>query len=387
MKSKFIFYIIKKMFKIQLNKYIYNKIKVKLKKKSYEIIIGNMLLKSNIIDLKKIKKKNILLIITNKKIYNLYINYVFNFFKKKKIKYNFFIVKDGEYYKNMDTVNNILNHLLSNNYDKNTILVSLGGGVIGDITGFVASIYQRGIKFMQIPTTLLSQIDASIGGKTGINHKIGKNMIGTFYQPIKVLTDTFFLKTLSKKELKSGLVEAIKYGIILDKKFFFWIENNIYDLININKKKILYCINRCCKIKSYVVKCDEKESNIRLLLNLGHTYGHAIEAFTKYSKWSHGESVASGIIMSCFTSESLNMFKKENTKRIINLFKILDLNIKGPINMNPIDYIKYMIIDKKTTSNKIKLILPTDIGKSIILNNVSIKTITNSINELKKYKY
>lgn len=387
MKSKFIFYIIKDIIKIQLNKYIYNKINVELKKKSYEIIIGNMLLKSNIINLKLIKKKNILLIITNKKIHDLYIDYVLNFLKKNKIKNNIFIIKDGECYKNMDTVNNILNYLLSNNYDKNTILVSLGGGVIGDITGFVASIYQRGIKFMQIPTTLLSQIDASIGGKTGVNHKIGKNMIGTFYQPIKILTDTFFLKTLCKKELKSGLVEAIKYGIILDKKFFFWIENNIYDLININKKKILYCINRCCKIKSYIVKHDEKEKNIRLLLNLGHTYGHAIEAFTKYSNWSHGESVASGIVMSCFTSELLNMFDKKNTKRIINLFKILDLNIKGPSNMNSNDYIKYMIIDKKTTSKKIKLILPTDIGKSIFLNNVSIETIKDSINKVKKYKY
>ncbi|AZP36283.1 3-dehydroquinate synthase [Candidatus Annandia adelgestsuga] len=383
MKSKSIFYIIYNIMKNNFKNKFYNEISVKLKNDLYKINIGYMLLKNNIINF-KIKKKNNLLIITNKIILNLYKDYINNFIKKKNIKYKIFIIKDGESYKNIKTVNKIINYLLSNNYDKNTILISLGGGVIGDITGFTASIYHRGIKFIQIPTTLLSQVDASIGGKTGVNHKIGKNMIGTFYQPIIILTDIFFLKTLSKKELKSGLVEVIKYGIIFDKKFFNWIEDNINDLININKKKILYCVNRCCEIKSFFIKNDEKENNIRSLLNLGHTYGHAIESYTKYKNWSHGESVASGIIMSCFTSEQLNIFKKKYTKRIIKLFKLLDLNIKGPDNMNATDYIKYMKIDKKATLNKINLIIPIRIGKAIIMNNVSENIIIKSINKAKK---
>ncbi|NIG99318.1 MAG: 3-dehydroquinate synthase [Buchnera aphidicola (Periphyllus acericola)] len=357
---------------------------VPLKEKSYPIVIGLDLFKKNHL-LSYFKKKKRYILITNKTLLKLWIKKIERFFNSNNIKIEIISIPDGECYKSLQEANNIITELLKKDCGRDTILIAFGGGVIGDLTGFVASVYQRGIEFIQIPTTLLSQVDASVGGKTGVNHTLGKNMIGTFWQPKYVIIDLLFLSTLSQRELSSGFSEVVKYSIIFDKLFFLWLENNYLNLLKLDKKCLLYCIYKCCKLKSEIVILDEKEKSCRALLNFGHTYGHAIESFMGYKNFLHGEAVSIGMILASRTSEILGFLKKNVTERIIFLLKNFNLPVYPPNDMPLKSYIFYMKKDKKNFLNNINLILPHKIGIVKIYKKIDKKVILSVIkNSLKK---
>lgn len=290
------------------------------------------------------------------------------------------ILPDGEQFKSLDTLNKVFTALLEKNHSRDTTLVALGGGVIGDLTGFAAACYQRGVRFIQVPTTLLSQVDSSVGGKTGVNHLLGKNMIGAFYQPASVVIDLACLQTLPPRELASGMAEVIKYGIILDADFFVWLENNIDALMNLDTQAMAYCIRRCCELKAQVVAADEKElSGLRALLNLGHTYGHAIEAEMGYGVWLHGEAVAAGMVMAARTAELCGQFNSADTQRIIRLLERAGLPISGPTEMAESAYLPHMMRDKKVLGGKLHLILPICIGQAELRSDVSHEMVLQAI--------
>ncbi|QJC36215.1 3-dehydroquinate synthase [Enterobacteriaceae endosymbiont of Donacia cincticornis] len=357
-------------------------ISISTKKNNYPIIINFNLFDKKIF-FPFLKKGDSIMIVTNQKVFSLYFKKIFNQFDNIGLKIDYIILPDGEKYKTLITVNMIFTTLLKNLHNRDTTLVALGGGVIGDITGFAASIYQRGVKYIQIPTTLLSQVDSSIGGKTAVNHDLGKNMIGSFYQPNIVIINLSCLYTLSQREFSAGIAEVIKYSIIFDKKFFSWLENNITKLFTLNKDKIFYCINKCCKLKAKIVYEDEYENNQRALLNLGHTYAHAIEAELGYGKWLHGEAVAVGIVIASVISKELNLLNNFDVIKIINLLKQYKLPTKLPSNIDVNKLLKHIYKDKKVKKKQINIILPVRIGKVIIYNNISEKIIINAINSNK----
>ena len=282
----------------------------------------------------------------------------------------------------METWNQILTALLANNHTRNSILIALGGGVIGDVAGFAASAYQRGIKFIQVPTTLLSQVDSSVGGKTAINHPLGKNMIGAFYQPQAVVIDINCLKTLPPRELSAGLAEVIKYGIIMDSEFFNWLETHIDDLLNLDVDALSYCIYHCCKLKAQVVAADETEQDMRAILNLGHTYGHAIEAELGYGNWLHGEAVSVGMLMAAQTAKLLGKLTDKDIERIKNLLIKAKLPVKRPERMTIESYIPHMLRDKKVLSGQIRLVLPTKIGAVEVIDVVDKQLILEAISSI-----
>ena len=282
----------------------------------------------------------------------------------------------------METWNQILTALLANNHTRNSILIALGGGVIGDVAGFAASAYQRGIKFIQVPTTLLSQVDSSVGGKTAINHPLGKNMIGAFYQPQAVVIDINCLKTLPPRELSAGLAEVIKYGIIMDSEFFNWLETHIDDLLNLDVDALSYCIYHCCKLKAQVVAADETEQDMRAILNLGHTYGHAIEAELGYGNWLHGEAVSVGMLMAAQTAKLLSKLTDKDIERIKNLLIKAKLPVKRPERMTIESYIPHMLRDKKVLSGQIRLVLPTKIGAVEVIDVVDKQLILEAISSI-----
>ncbi|PPI86476.1 3-dehydroquinate synthase [Candidatus Pantoea edessiphila] len=356
------------------------KLTFSLGNRSYPIIISSGLC-NNICSLWHLKINDKALIVTNQTLGALYLDRLIKLMQTAKIQVDHIILPDGEQYKTLDTINKIINLLLKQLHDRNTTLIALGGGVVGDLTGFAASIYQRGIRFIQIPTTLLAQVDASIGGKTGVNHLLGKNMIGSFHQPTLVIIDTDFLISLPSREFNSGLSEIIKYGIILDSTFFQWIEENLHLLLALDTSKLIYCIRRCCELKSSLVSSDEYEIKNRALLNLGHTFGHAIEAYTGYGKWLHGEAVAAGIVMAVRTAERLGQFKSIEGNRIVKLLKRANLPIRGPLEMLPENYLPYMMRDKKTISGQLRLILPLTIGIAEIRHDVPNQLILEAIND------
>ena len=257
-------------------------------------------------------------------------------------------IKDGEEYKNMQTLEDILSSCFEAKLDRKSLLIAFGGGVIGDMTGFAASIYQRGIDFIQIPTTLLSQVDASVGGKTGINNKYGKNLVGTFHQPKAVYIDSSFLKTLPKREFGAGISEIIKMAVCFNKDFFSWLENN--DLRD--EKNIDIAIQKSVQTKAWVVSQDEKEQGLRAALNYGHTFGHVIENITNYKTYLHGEAVGIGMCMANALAVKLGFMSKEEEKSVENLLKINDVE----------DFYEHFFLDKKSSNSKIKFILPVGIG-------------------------
>ncbi len=288
---------------------------------------------------------------------------------------------DGEQYKTLAILEQIFTALLEKPHGRDTTLIALGGGVIGDMTGFAAACYQRGVRFIQMPTTLLSQVDSSVGGKTAVNHPLGKNMIGAFYQPVSVIIDTDCLKTLPPRELSSGLAEVIKYGIILDKEFFVWLEQHMEELIALDEKALSWCIRRCCEIKADVVAADERESGVRALLNLGHTFGHAIEAHMGYGNWLHGEAVAAGMVMAARTAERVNGFTAADTQRVIALLERAGLPVEGPREMAAEEYLPHMMRDKKVLGGELRLVLPRNIGESEVRSGVSHDIVLAAIND------
>ena len=271
---------------------------------------------------------------------------------------------DGERFKNWETLNSVFDFLLDKRCDRTTTLIALGGGVIGDLAGFAAACYQRGIPFIQVPTTLLAQVDSSVGGKTAINHPRGKNMIGAFYQPEVVLADTEVLNSLPDRELRSGVAEIIKYGLIRDLPFLEWLEENVEHLLTRQPDALAFAIARSCKNKAEVVSADEREKGERALLNLGHTFGHAIEAGMGYGAWLHGEAVAVGTMMAAELSRRLGWIGSDDVERIETLFSRAGLPTVGPA-MDSERYIELMQHDKKVQKGKLNLILLEQIGRAV----------------------
>jgi 3-dehydroquinate synthase len=275
------------------------------------------------------------------------------------------VLPDGEATKNWETLNRIFDALLARRAERSTTLVALGGGVIGDLVGFAAATYQRGVPFIQVPTTLLAQVDSSVGGKTGINHPLGKNMIGAFYQPRLVLADTDTLNTLPDRELSAGLAEVIKYGLIRDLPFFEWLETSIERLLRREPAALAEAIERSCRAKAEVVAADERESGLRALLNLGHTFGHAIEAGTGYGSWLHGEAVAAGSVVAAELSRRLGWLSGADVERIKALFARARLPVLGPA-LALDRYLDLMSVDKKVAEGRIRYVLLRRIGDALV---------------------
>jgi len=285
------------------------------------------------------------------------------------------ILPDGEAEKSLANFDVIMSHLLKNEHGRDTTLIALGGGVIGDITGFAAACYQRGIDFIQIPTTLLSQVDSSVGGKTAINHPLGKNMVGAFYQPKAVFIDIDSLTTLPVREFNAGMAEVIKYGILGDKDFFEWLEDNITAIESGDKQILAKMIEKCCQCKADIVASDETEAGVRALLNLGHTFGHAIEAEQGYGNWLHGEAVAIGMILASKLAVAMNLLEVSELRRIETLISAFDLPLIAPQNMGFAEFIGHMRRDKKNIAGKLRFIIPTAIGQSEIRDDVTQDTL------------
>ncbi len=306
--------------------------------------------------------------------------------KKLSETLNLISIPGGDKSKNVSQLEYILEEALSFKIDRNSLIIAFGGGVIGDIAGFAASILLRGIDFVQIPTTLLSQVDSSVGGKTGINSSKGKNLIGSFHQPIAVIADIDILKTLPKREFLAGLVEVIKYGLIYDIKFFDSLENNYKDILNYDQLKLNKVISRSCEIKSLIIKNDEKENGKRAILNLGHTFGHAIESFGKYDGTIiHGEAISIGICLAFKLSTKLGYCNQFETKRVVSFFKKLSLPTSlqevQNLSITTLGMLKKFKYDKKNKNNQLTFILNEKIGKSFIKNNMDEEILTEFLND------
>ncbi|MCA1978113.1 MAG: 3-dehydroquinate synthase [Thiobacillus sp.] len=286
------------------------------------------------------------------------------------------VLPDGEAYKTWETLNLIFGALLTWRAERKTTLIALGGGVIGDMTGFAAACYQRGVPFIQIPTTLLSQVDSSVGGKTGINHPLGKNMIGAFYQPKLVLADTDTLKTLPPRELSAGLAEVIKYGLIWDADFLVWLETNMAKLRALDAEAITRAIYRSCEIKAQVVGEDEREGGIRAILNLGHTFGHAIETGMGYGTWLHGEAVGAGMVLAAETSRRLGWLTDADVARTRALIRAAGLPDTAP-DLGVATWLDYMGHDKKVESGKLRFVLLKKLGEAVITGDVPKDVLTD----------
>ncbi|MGP1923409.1 MAG: 3-dehydroquinate synthase [Arsenophonus sp. NEOnobi-MAG3] len=357
------------------------KLIVRLGERSYPISIAFGLFNSSDAFF-PLKSGEYAMIVTNKTLHTLYSARVKSTLRKIGVKVDEIILPDGEQYKSLATLYTIFTALLEKNHTRTTTLIALGGGVIGDLTGFAAACYQRGVSFIQAPTSLLSQIDSSIGGKTAVNHPLGKNMIGAFYHPISVIIDLDSLKTLPARQFSSGLAEIIKYAIILDYNFFCWLEKNINKLFEFDEKRIAYSIRLCCKLKAKIIAMDEKETNgQRALLNLGHTFAHAIETELGYGFWLHGEAVAAGIMMAAKTAELIGQFDNNHTQRILNLLIQANIPTKGPEKMPAEAYLPHMMRDKKVVNKQLNLVLPKSIGNAELYTNISHEIVLKAIKQ------
>ena len=354
---------------------------IQLKERSYPIYIGKGLLGQIHLIESHLKQKHVA-IVTNTTVAPLYLDQIMNLLHKHKIKAFPIILPDGEVYKNQDTLHLIYDALLQEKCERTTTLIALGGGVIGDITGYAAATYLRGIPFIQIPTTLLSQVDSSVGGKTGINHSLGKNMIGAFYQPQCVIADIESLKTLPQREFSAGMAEVIKYGLIRDHNFFEWLEKNIDGLMQQDASLLMEAILRSCQNKADVVEMDEHESGSRATLNLGHTFGHAIENAMGYGVWLHGEAVAIGMVMAAHLSKLMGWLKDEEFNRIIKLLNKSNLPIDPP-KISEDQYMQLMRMDKKVVDGKIRLVLQKGIGDSVITSDYDVNHLKTTLQTLK----
>lgn len=338
-------------------------LRVELGERSYPIYIGAGLLEQLSSLLPKLSGKQVM-VVTNSTIAPLYLDRVMAALKGYHAVS--VILPDGEQYKTLETLNQIYTALLENKHSRTTTLIALGGGVVGDITGYAAASYQRGVDFIQIPTTLLSQVDSSVGGKTGVNHALGKNMIGAFHQPKAVIADTDTLKTLPPRELSAGIAEVIKYGFIRDAAFLDWIESNMEKLTACDSQSLSYAIKRSCEVKAEVVAADEREGGLRAILNFGHTFGHAIEAAQGYGEWLHGEAVAAGMLMALLLSHKEGSITAEEVARGEAIIKAGNLPIRGPSSMSVETYLEKMAVDKKNVDAQIRLVLLKQLGNAIV---------------------
>jgi 3-dehydroquinate synthase len=337
---------------------------VELGDRAYPIHIGPGLLdRADLVLPHLIQKRAV--IVTNTTVGPLYLDRFATTLRNAGVQVDSVVLPDGEVYKNWETLNLIFDALLTQRAERKTTLIALGGGVIGDLTGFAAACYQRGMPFIQIPTTLLAQVDSSVGGKTGINHPLGKNMIGAFYQPQLVLADTDTLNTLPERELSAGLAEVIKYGLIRDLPFLEWLEANMEALMARDTAALTYAIRRSCENKAEVVAADERESGQRALLNLGHTFGHAIETGMGYGNWLHGEGVSAGTMLAADLSRRLGYIGQTDVDRIADLFRRANLPVLAP-DLGEAAYMDYMGVDKKVEGGKIRFVLFKTLGDAFV---------------------
>jgi len=343
-------------------------LKVELGDRSYPIFIGQGLLDRGVMA-PYITGKQVL-IVTNETIAPLYLSRL-TATLDKQFNVDVVVLPDGEQYKNLDQINAIFDALLDKRHNRTTTLLALGGGVIGDMTGFAAACYQRGVSFIQVPTTLLSQVDSSVGGKTGVNHPLGKNMIGAFHQPQCVVIDTDVLNTLPEAELSAGMSEVIKYGLIYDEAFLCYLEDHIDGLMGLQPDLLEQAIFRSCEIKAEVVAQDEREGGIRALLNLGHTFGHAIETDQGYGAWLHGEAVGAGTMMAADLSCRLGYITPSDVERIRNILEAANLPITPPESMSAERFVELMTVDKKVIDGSIRLVLLKAVGDAIVTSDFS----------------
>ena len=338
-------------------------LQVSLADRSYPILIGEGLLGQGERLTPYLRRQAA--VVTNTTVGELYLEPLTAALARQGIKALPIVLPDGEAHKNWETLNLVFDQLLQARCERSTTLIALGGGVVGDIGGFAAATYQRGIAFVQIPTTLLAQVDSSVGGKTAINHPLGKNMIGAFYQPKLVLADTSTLDTLPDRELSAGLAEVIKYGLIRDSAFFAWLEKNIGRLLARDKEALAHAIVRSCEHKAVVVAADERETGERALLNLGHTFGHAIESALGYGAWLHGEAVAAGTLLAAELSSRMGMMPREEVERVRALFAAARLPVVAPA-LGVERYLEFMGHDKKVDQGRLRLILLKRIGEAFV---------------------
>ena len=352
-------------------------LKVELANRSYPIHIGRGLISDANLILPHLKRKHVA-IVTNTTVAPLYLDKLSQTLQAAGVTVIPIILPDGEAYKNTETLNVIYDVLLQNRCERSTTLIALGGGVIGDLTGYAAATYLRGVPFIQVPTTLLSQVDSSVGGKTGINHPLGKNMIGAFYQPQVVLADIDTLKTLPAREFSAGMAEVIKYGLIRDTEFFDWLEAHIEQLMALEEAAISEAIYRSCQNKAEVVARDEHETGERALLNLGHTFGHAIENAMGYGVWLHGEAVAAGTMLAADLSQRLGWLTAAEVTRIHALLSKASLPLDAP-KLGTEKYLDLMRMDKKVADGKIRLVLQQGIGKSVITSDYDVEKLKQTL--------
>jgi len=349
---------------------------VDLGERSYPIYIGPQLLENSACLLPHLVANDVM-IVTNETIAPLYLDRVCKMLGDCRVEA--VVLPDGEQYKNLETLNLIFDKLLEKRFNRKATLVALGGGVVGDMTGFAAACYQRGVAFIQIPTTLLSQVDSSVGGKTGVNHALGKNMIGAFHQPRAVLADISVLNSLPDRELSAGLAEVIKYGLIADEAFLVWLEANMASLVGRDAAALTYAIRRSCEIKADVVARDEKEGGLRANLNLGHTFGHAIETARGYGDWLHGEAVAAGMVMAVDLSVRLGWLEAAQLQRTIDLIVAAGLPVAAPASMDVPTFLDLMAVDKKVLSGKIRLVLLKAMGQAVVTEDFSAESLEATI--------
>ncbi|MDH5184371.1 MAG: 3-dehydroquinate synthase [Gammaproteobacteria bacterium] len=336
---------------------------VDLGERSYPIYIGNGLLGNAELVTPHIRGTQVL-IVSNETVAPLYLQQAKKAFDAYQVET--VILPDGEKYKTLDILYRIYNALLEHRFDRKCTLVALGGGVIGDMTGFAAASYQRGVDFIQIPTTLLSQVDSSVGGKTGVNHPLGKNMIGAFHQPCCVIADTSSLDTLDERQLSAGIAEVIKYGLIHDYEFFQWLETNMDKLLARDTEALTYAIERSCRDKAKVVALDEREGGIRAILNLGHTFGHAIETGMGYGEWLHGEAVGTGMLMAADLSQRMGWLSEHDVERVDDIIDKAGLPTRAPASMSGEHFMELMAVDKKVEAGKIRLVLLKQLGEAVV---------------------
>ena len=344
------------------------RITVNLGERSYPIHIGEGLLdNSGLIDEFICGQK--VCIVTNNTVADLYLEKLQS--NLTRYQTTAFIIEDGEQHKTVQTFSRILDHLLNQKVDRKSTVIALGGGVVGDVAGFAAASCLRGINFIQVPTTLLAQVDSSVGGKTGVNHEVGKNLIGAFYQPCSVIADLNTLDTLSKREFAAGMAEVIKYGLIRDSAFFDWIEANVGQIRQMEKQHLAHIVARSCEIKADVVSNDETEQGIRAILNLGHTFGHAIEAALGYGQWLHGEAISAGMVMATRMSAAMGDISESTVSRVVKLFSEFDLPVHPPQTISTEQLKTLMIYDKKTYNSLIRLILLKQFGEAYVCDQYS----------------
>ena len=348
---------------------------VDLGERSYPIYIGQDLLRDAKLFRRHIASAQVM-VVSNETVAPLYMQTLLDSLQGLQVEQ--VVLPDGEKYKMLEILNRIFDQLLEKHFDRGCTLIALGGGVIGDMTGFAAACYQRGVNFIQVPTTLLSQVDSSVGGKTGVNHPLGKNMIGAFYQPQAVIIDIDTLKTLPPRELSAGLAEVIKHGIIKDAEYFSWLESHMQDLRDLDPEALAHAVKGSCVIKSRVVSADEREAGQRALLNFGHTFGHAIETGMGYGNWLHGEAVGAGMCMAARMSRRLGWLSAEEETRITELIAAAGLPTAPP-ELSSERFMELMAVDKKVMAGKLRLVLLQGIGKALISEDFSIEILQETL--------